>query len=231
MGMAFRPAASVFSLLLLLAVSRGLAVDVRIDFSTGGGSAGNNWNTISSFNLTNGVTSLIDHDGGAATALTITGTGWTTDYVGSMTTLPSWWDGGTQAQDRIYFYDNGPQTGSLVLAGLTPAQNYLLEVFSYGDFAERAITANSAYGVNSKTGLVDSAWHGITDGGAGWLIWDQLAPTSGGTVTINFDSLTSNYVPVNALRISSVPEPSALSLIVMGVGGVVAMRRIRRIVD
>ena len=61
------------------------------------------------------------------------------------------------------------------------------------------------------------------------MIWDQLMPTAGGTVTISFDSLTANYVPVNALRLSTVPEPSALSLLVVGMGGVMALRRIRRI--
>lgn len=213
----------------LLSILQTFAVDIRIDFSLTDGAAGNNWNSLSAASLTGGTTSLIDHNGGGSTGVTVSGTGWTTDYTGTLNALPSWWDGGTQARDRIYFYDNGPQVGSITLSGLQTSQAYLLEVFSYGDFAERAITANSSYGTNSKTGLLDSAWHGIFDGGEGWLIWDQLMPTAGGTVTISFDSLTANYVPVNALRLSTVPEPSALSLLVVGMGGVMAMRRIRRI--
>lgn len=202
-----------------------LAMDIRIDFSLGSGAAGNNWNSLSAASLTGGTTSLIEHDGGGATGVTITGAGWTTDYIGSISVLPTWWDGGTQAQDRIYYYDNGPQSASITLAGLLPSQAYQLELFSAGDFAERVISANLAYGINSRTGLVDSAWHGINDGTQGWLTWDNLMPSTSGTVNISFDSLTSNYVPVNAMRITSVPEPSALSL--LGLGLVFCLRRLR----
>lgn len=207
---------SAISLFGFLLAFEALAMDIRIDFSLGSGAAGNNWNSLSASGLTGGTTSLIDHDGGGVTGVTITGAGWTTDYIGSISVLPTWWDGGTQAQDRIYYYDNGPQSASITLAGLLPSQAYQLELFSAGDYAERAISANSSYGMNSRTGLLDSAWHGITDGTQGWLIWDNLMPTAGGTVNISFDSLTSNYVPVNALRITSVPEPSALSLVGLG---------------
>jgi len=210
---------------LLLSPWQAFSIDLRIDFSLGSGAAGNNWNSLSASSLTGGITSLIDHDTGASTGVTVTGTGWTTDYIGSLTTLPSWWDGGTQAQDRIYYYDNGPQTGSITLAGLSSSQAYKLEVFSAGDFDERAIAANSSFGINSRTGLLDSAWHGITDGTAGWLIWDNLMPTAGGTVNITFDSLSTNYVPVNALRITNVPEPTALSLVSLGL--VFCLRRRR----
>jgi|GEM_PF-4778716 len=212
---------------LLLSPWQAFSIDLRIDFSLGSGAAGNNWNSLSASSLTGGITSLIDHDTGASTGVTVTGTGWTTDYIGSLTTLPSWWDGGTQAQDRIYYYDNGPQTGSITLAGLSSSQAYKLEVFSAGDFDERAIAANSSFGINSRTGLLDSAWHGITDGTAGWLIWDNLMPTAGGTVNITFDSLSTNYVPVNALRITNVPEPSVLSL--LGVGSLLWFRQRRKV--
>ena len=212
---------------LLLSPWQAFSIDLRIDFSLGSGAAGNNWNSLSASSLTGGITSLIDHDTGASTGVTVTGTGWTTDYIGSLTTLPSWWDGGTQAQDRIYYYDNGPQTGSITLAGLSSSQVYKLELFSEGDYAERAIAANSSFGINSRTGLLDSAWHGITDGTAGWLIWDNLMPTAGGTVNITFDSLSTNYVPVNALRITNVPEPSVLSL--LGVGSLLLFRQRRKV--
>ena len=218
---------SLMACTVLFCSQQVFSMDLRIDFSLGSGAAGNNWNSLSASSLTGGITSLIDHDTGASTGVTVTGTGWTTDYIGSLTTLPSWWDGGTQAQDRIYYYDNGPQTGSITLAGLLSSQAYKLEVFSAGDFDERAIAANSSFGINSRTGLLDSAWHGITDGTAGWLIWDNLMPTAGGLVNITFDSLTSNYVPVNALRITNVPEPSVLSL--LGVGSLLWFRQRRKV--
>lgn len=204
-----------------------LALDIRIDFSTAGGSAGNNWNTLSAANLTGSTTSLIDHAAGAPTGITVTGTGWTTDYNAPMITLPSWWDGGTAAQDRIYFYDAGPQTGSVTLGGLLSSQAYQLELFSAGDYVDRVITANSSYGINSRTGLLDSAWHGADDGNYGWLIWDQLMPTAGGVVSISFDTTTSGYVNLNALRLTTVPEPSVLSLV--GVGLLFYLRRRRSV--
>ncbi|NBS14702.1 MAG: hypothetical protein EBT57_07860, partial [Verrucomicrobia bacterium] len=109
---------SLMACTVLFCSQQVFSMDLRIDFSLGSGAAGNNWNSLSASSLTGGITSLIDHDTGASTGVTVTGTGWTTDYIGSLTTLPSWWDGGTQAQDRIYYYDNGPQTGSITLAGL-----------------------------------------------------------------------------------------------------------------
>ena len=211
--------------LFLFLVSRSLALDIRIDFSLGSGSAGNNWNSLSASSLTGGTTSLIDHATGASTGVTVTGTGFNTDYVGSISTLPAWWDGGIQAQDRIYFYDSGSQTGSVTLGGLLSSQAYKLELFSAGDYVERAIAANSSFGINSRTGLLDSAWHGVDDGNAGWLVWDNLMPTAGGIVNITFDSLSANYVPVNALRLTAVPEPSVLSLLALGLAFSLRQRR------
>lgn len=208
-----------------LLASTGWSLDLRVDFSTGGGSAGNHWNTLSASALVGGWTPLVEHADGSSTGITITGSGWTTDYVGTLDTLPSWWDGGTQAQDRIYFYDNGPAVGTITLAGLSPSQNYVLELFSAGDYVERAITANSAYGVSSITGLVDTAWHGAFDGPNGWLTWSALSPDAQGQVQITIDNLEPHYANVNALRISSVPEPSAFSLLAVGLGVVLRSRR------
>lgn len=203
----------------------GWALDLRVDFSTGDGSAGNHWNTLSASALVGGWTPLVEHADGSTTGITITGSGWTTDYVGTLNTLPSWWDGGTQAQDRIYFYDNGPAVGTITLAGLSPSQSYLLELFSAGDYVERAITANSAYGVSSITGQEDTAWDGSLEGPNGWLIWNGISPDAQGKVQITIDNLEPHYANVNALRISSVPEPSALSLFVLGLVGVATLRR------
>ena len=212
-------------------VSTGWSLDLRVDFSAAGGSAGNHWNTLSASALVGGWTPLVEHADGSASGISITGSGWTDDYVGTLNTLPPWWDGGTQAQDRIYFYDNGPAVGTITLAGLNPSLTYQLEFFSAGDFVERAITANSAYGVSSITGLVDTAWHGALEGPNGWLIWSALSPNSLGQVQITVDNLEPHYNNINALRISSVPEPSAISLIVVGMAGVIALRRVRRKAD
>jgi len=212
-------------------VSAGWALDLRVDFSAAGGSAGNHWNTLSASALVGGWTPLVEHANGSASGITITGSGWTTDYAfGTLNILPAWWDGGTAAQDRIYFYDTGPQVGSITLAGLNPSQTYRLELFSAGDFVERAITANSAFGVSSITGVVDTAWSGNAEGPNGWLTWSALSPNLQGQVQITVDNLTSHYANVNALRISSVPEPSAVSLLLVGLAGLVTLRRTRRTV-
>jgi hypothetical protein len=60
---------------------------------------------------------------------------------------------------------------------------------------------------------VDTAWHGALEGSNGWLTWSALSPDAQGQVQITIDNLEPHYANVNALRISSVPEPSALSLI------------------
>lgn len=215
----------VFGVSLL--ASTGWALDLRVDFSTGGGSAGNHWNTLSASALVGGWTPLVEHADGSTTGVTITGNGWDTDYIGTLETLPSWWDGGTQAQDRIYFYDNGSAVGSITLAGLNPSESYKLELFSAGDFVERAITANSSFGVSSITGLVDTAWHGALEGSNGWLTWSALSPDAQGQVQITIDNLEPHYANVNALRISSVPEPSALSLIAIAMSSQFLRRRKR----
>ena len=209
-------------------VSTGWALDLRVDFSAAGGVTGNHWNTLSASALVGGWTPLVEHADGSVSGITIRGSGWTTDYAfGTLNILPAWWDGGTAAQDRIYFYDNGPEVGSITLAGLNPSQTYRLELFSAGDFVERAITANSAFGVSSITGAVDMAWHGALEGPDGWLTWSALSPNAQGEVQITVDNLEPHYANLNALRISSVPEPSALSLLAVGLGGVIALRRRR----
>jgi hypothetical protein len=50
------------------------------------------------------------------------------------------------------------------------------------------------------------------------------APSSGSTPGLSTGSLTT-------LNPSSVPEPSALSLLVVGIGGLIALRRVRRKAD
>lgn len=198
----------------LLASAKASALDVRVDFSLSGGAAPGNWNSLSASSLVGGTTALVDHATGLASGLTITGTGWTTDHGGSgFSNLPAWYDGGLAAQDRIYFYDSGPQVGTVVVAGLTASQAYKLEVFSMGDFVERSITANQAFGISSITGLPDSNWHGIFEGANGWLEWGGIQADANGRITLVVDNLTSNYANLSFLRISTpVPEPSTYGL-------------------
>lgn len=201
-------------LALACLAAQAAALDVRVDFSLGGGAVmGQNWNSVSALTLTGATTALIDHSNGLVTGLTLTGSGWTDDYAGSgFNVLPSWYDGGMAAQDRIYFYDNGSAVGTVVIAGLTAGQAYRLEVFSMGDFVERAITANQTFGVSSITGQVDNAWHGIFDGTQGWLEWNGVVADGDGKMTLVVDNLTSNYANLSFLRLSTVPEPSTYGL-------------------
>ena len=216
---------------VLLFAASSQALDVRVDFSLAGGTGGPRWNSLSAATLVGGTTSLIDHGTGQASGLSITGTGWTTDYAfGSFNVLPSWYDGGVGAQDRIYFYDSGAQVGTVVISGLSSLSTYLLEVFSGGDFVDRIITLNSVVGISSITQQPDSAWNGALEGPNGWLEWRGIQTDANGTITLVVDNLAANYANLSFLRISTpVPEPSTYGL---GLGGLAlalaALRRRRR---
>jgi len=81
-----------------------------------------------------------------------------------------------------------------------------------GDFYVRLKNSNAAAGGNDL-GL-DDIYFGLR----------SAAPSSGTTPGVSSGSLTT-FTP------SAVPEPSALSLLVVGVGGVIALRRVRRKAD
>jgi hypothetical protein len=215
---------------LILAAS-SQALDVRVDFSLAGGTGGPRWNSLSASALVGGSTALIDHGTGQASGLSITGTGWTTDYSGgAFGVLPAWYDGGAGAQDRIYFYDSGAQVGTVVISGLSTASIYLLEVFSEGDFVDRSITLNSVVGISSISQQPDNAWNGIFEGPNGWLEWRSVQADGNGSITLVVDNLAANYANLNFLRISTpVPEPSTYGLALGGLAlAGAALRRRRR---
>jgi len=56
------------------------------------------------------------------------------------------------------------------------------------------------------------------DGGDNWLIWSNVAPVSG-EIRVDFVS-SDDWVFVNALRLSKVPEPSTLAALsgLLGMG-------------
>ena len=81
-----------------------------------------------------------------------------------------------------------------------------------GDFYVRLKNSNAAAGGNDL-GL-DDIYFGLR----------SAAPSSGTTPGVSSGSLTT-FTP------SAVPEPSALSLLVVGMGGVIALRRLRRKAD
>ena len=83
---------------------------------------------------------------------------------------------------------------------------------SAGDFYVRLKNSNGATGGNDL-GL-DDIYFGLR----------TSAPSSGSTPGLSTGSLTT-FTP------SSVPEPSALSLLAVGLGGVIALRRVRRKAD
>ena len=210
----------------LCAPAQAGLVDIRIDLSTLVGSTPGNWNNIT--NITGLTTGLIDFNTGAATAVSIDGTGspWT-DFFGD--------DGGA-------FPDQGwlIQPATVDGAGLNVTGTYTLSGLNDGAYQLELVSARTTFGylntftVNgalaNRTFLdtpVVTPWDSTIDGleAGNWLIWDNVV-ASDGQITITNAAGPGTLGILNAIRISQIPAPGGLAL--LGLTGLMGARRRRR---
>ncbi len=213
----------------MCAPAQAQLVDIRIDLSTFLSSTPGNWNNIS--NLIGLTTGLIDFNTGAATFVSIDGTGspWT-DFFGDN-------DGAFPNQDWLIqpaTVDGAGLltglTGTFTLGGLSDARTYQLELVS----ARTTFNYLNVFTVNgslaNRTFLntpVVTPWNSTSDGlePGNWLIWDDVVPV-GGQITIMDLAGPGTLGILNAIRISQIPAPGGLA--VLGLAGLFGARRRRR---
>ncbi len=212
----------------LCAPAQAGLVDIRIDLSTFLGSTPGNWNNIS--NITGLTTGLIDFNTGAATSVSIDGTG--SDW------LDFFGDDDGAFPDQGWLIQPATVDGAGLLTDLTGT--FTISGLSDGAYQLELVAARTTFGylntftVNgalaNRTFLdtpVVTPWGSTTDGleAGNWLIWDNVV-ASDGQITITDIAGPGTLGILNAIRISQIPAPGGLA--VLGLTGLMGARRRRR---
>lgn len=121
------------------------------------------------------------------------------------------------------------------LAGLDPAQQWRLTFFGSAKWTTDATTVYSVFGSNSFTGgALGSVSLNIRDAASPWLHNRNtvatlvVTPNVNGAVFVDVVGSAGGAGYLNAMSVESVPEPSSASLLALAMGGLVALRRVRR---
>jgi len=187
-------------------------VDIRIDLSNLVGTTAGNWNNVS--NLTGLTTGLIDFVSGAATPVSIDGTGspWQQFFGDDDGTFP----------DQDWLVQPATRDGAGVQDGLTGS--FLFDGLGAGIYRVEIVTARTTYGylntitVNGATAdrtylgtPVVTPWNSTTDGltAGNWLIWDAVVP-AGGVITLVDQADADTLGMINAVRVTSLYTPSVI---------------------
>ena len=207
-----------------LCSNSGYADDIRIDVSHFISTTIGNWNNIDSVGTTS---NLIDFNTGASTGVSVTGAGWT-EFFGDDNNefLPQDWLSSPATEDGAGIFPSG--VGTFDFSGLADG-SYQVEVVSARTTFEYLNITNVNGAVADRTFLGTppvNPWNTATDGlgDSNWLIWSSVQVV-GGSLTIETTTADTNGI-VNAIRITSVPEPS--SALVLFASMAVMGRRNRR---
>jgi hypothetical protein len=122
-------------------------------------------------------------------------------------------------------YENGLQSGSVTISGLTAGNTYSVQDFEY---------AANANGITTFSGATPTTINSANVGGAGTL-GEYVSGTftaTGGTETFDFSGVSpASYTvlgSISVFNITSVPEPSSGSLTVAGCVVALGLARLRR---
>lgn len=216
-------------LIVLSLCTSALAIDIRMDLSNSVSTTPGNWNNIG--NLTGLTPNLIDFPTGAATPVSIDGTGspWQPFFGDDNGTFPNRdWVVQPAPRDGAGLADS--QAGTFVLRNLT-APSYRVEIVS----ARTTFGYLNTFRINgvlaNRTSLgtpVNTPWNSTTDGltPGNWLIWDNVTPV-GGAITVIDQAGPGTLGILNAMRISDVPEPASALGLASGLLLMISRRRSR----
>lgn len=212
------------------------ASTVLIDFGTSATNNGNGettgqlqtWNNITS--TAAHTTGLLKNSAGADTLITLSLGGAFFAATNESPKPPAGPYPTTASADA--FYQNVPIT--LTLNNLNPAETY--NITFYG-FLSRDTTRRTEVSIadntqeyeasNMRTGGTNDAPTGATNPNGGSTTFLSVMPDSNGTIAMTIDQGTGNtgYYILGVMEITSVPEPSAAILALLGIAPLLRRRR------
>lgn len=210
-------------------VSSSYATTIFIDF---GGTNSENWNTRTSASST-ATEELTDFDTGLGTGISY---GLTDAFVGvnSAGPAPGFGEFNAASTDDSFYVDNSNPKGEIVFTGLDNSTAYYFTFLAarYNVTDNRSttytLTGNSTDSVNVNASIANG--DPISASNIGNL--NEIYPDAGGTITLTVAKTAgvntngNGWAYLNAIKLSTVPEPSAYaSILGLLALGLVSVRR------
>lgn len=220
--------------------------DIRVDFqNTSGGNVGTNafpnWNVVAlpSGNASYSTNNLIDFQDGLGTGISLEIPRLRGLDIPSSTYFPAVasntsvdWDVDAAIKDGACTGFN--LTSTLTIGGLDTNLRYTIEVISYINHAPvgtSTFTLQGAGAAESKSWNAYTAYTNYVNDVAPDVVmtWTDQTPDANGKLTLTIGKTDPSIdTVINAMRITSIPEPSALTLVGFGLLGMLMLGRARR---
>ncbi|MGE9268655.1 MAG: hypothetical protein ACQKBY_11200 [Verrucomicrobiales bacterium] len=219
-----KPLCALATTVSLLCAAPLSAAIYLIDFSGSGGTPsspdtnGNHWNSLATANSST-LSSLAD-TGGTSEAISITTSGFGgNSSAGTITAHPSLGNLGISSALVDWFHVNSGGTGTVTISGLDDSLTYTLDLFGSRPIDTTRITTYTIGGVSQKQ--TSAGVNSGTGSGSGTnrndddlTTFANISPTSGVITFTVRNTDTADFSYINAMRLTSVPEPSHGALIV-----------------